>query len=174
MNKSSKTVYEGKALTLKLEQVAYPDGSRGSLEIIRHPGGAATVALNERGEVCLIRQYRYATNGWLWEIPAGRIDYNEDPFETAQRELGEEAGIIANQWDTLTTIFPSPGICDERIYLYMATDLTPISTSHEEDEHIEIHWIPFAEAIKWIQQGEIIDAKTIIALFCAQYTISAN
>lgn len=164
MSNSSKTLYEGVALSLKLEQATYPDGASGILEIVRHPGGAATVALNEKHEICLIRQYRFAAGGWLWEIPAGRIEHKEDPLETAKRELREEAGVTANEWKPIGAIYPSPGICDERIFLYMASDLSRHSIEHEKDEYIEIYWVPFDEAIGWIQQGKIVDAKSIISL----------
>lgn len=165
MSNSIKTVHKGKALTLKLEKATYPDGDTETLEIIRHPGGSATVAVNKRKEVCLIHQFRYAAGGWLWEIPAGRIEHKEDPLDTAKRELAEEAGLIAYHWKSLTSIFPSPGICDERIYLYMASELSETKISHEDTEYIEIHWLPIIEAIKWVKTGKIKDAKTIIALF---------
>lgn len=168
MGDNTKVVYEGRALTLALEQAIYPDGSKETLEIIHHPGGAACVAINQSNEVCLIRQFRYAAGGWIWEVPAGRIESKEDPIETVRRELKEEAGVTAMDWKSLGTIFPSPGICDERIFLYMAMDLSLSNTSHEETEFIEIHWIPFSDAIDWIKQGEIVDAKTITALFSVQ------
>lgn len=174
MSKTSKSVYKGKALSLLLEKVNYPDGSSGVLEIIRHPGGAAVVALNTDNEVCLIKQYRFAADGWIWEIPAGRIEQNEDPIQTAKRELEEEAGVKAGHWETLAVFYPSPGICDERIYIYIAKELSAIPFSHEPDEYIEIHWVPFTDAIKWIQQGKIVDAKTIISLLYTQSFIAAQ
>ena len=165
-------LYSGKALTLMREQIVFPDGHRDSLEIIRHPGGAGAVALDEQGQVCLIRQYRYAADGWLWEIPAGRIEQGEKALSTAQRELAEEAGICAEQWQELTDIFPSPGICDEHIHLYLAKKLRSVELSHDRLEYIEIHWIPLPEALHWCRQGQITDAKTQIALFHAQQLIS--
>lgn len=168
MTKAKKeTIYRGDALNLGLEQARFPDGSEGTLEIIRHPGGAGAVALDDTGQVCLIRQYRYAADGWLWEVPAGRLEQGEDPLHTAQRELAEEAGLHAAQWQRLTAIFPSPGICDERITLYLARNLSPTDTAHEAQEFIERHWVPLAEAVDWIAQGTITDAKTIVALYAA-------
>lgn len=167
MGGESKNLYKGNALILNLEQALYPDGTTETLEIIRHPGGAGAVAINSEHKVCLIRQYRYAIDAWLWEIPAGRIEHREDPLKTAQRELGEETGIIAEQWQSLGVMHPSPGICDERIFLYMAQGLIEEQPAHELTEFIEIHWVPFNEAIDWCENGKISDAKTIITLYRA-------
>lgn len=160
----SRAIYEGRALTLREERVTFPDGQQELLEIVRHPGGAGTLALDEAGRVCLIRQYRYAADGWLWEIPAGRLEVDEAPQSCAQRELAEEAGVQASQWQELAVLLPSPGICDERIYLFLARGLTPVPTAHEFGEYIEIHWLPLDEALAMVCAGEILDAKTVIAL----------
>jgi len=157
-------IYSGKALTLERERVRFPDGHRDTLEIVRHPGGAGTLALDDRDRVCLLKQFRFAVGQWLWELPAGRIEPGEPPLHTAQRELAEEAGCVAGQWQALGSIFPSPGICDERIHLYQARDLRPVDTAHEAAEFIEIHWVPLKEAIGWAGDGTITDAKTLAAL----------
>lgn len=166
MSKDSncQSIYRGRALTLNEERVTFPDGQQEVLEIIRHPGGAGTLALDDAGRVCLIRQYRYAAGGWLWEIPAGRLEQDEDPQTCAQRELAEEAGLIATHWQSLATLLPSPGICDERIYLFLARGLSATPTAHEFGEYIEIHWRPLDDALAQVCAGEIIDAKTVIAL----------
>lgn len=165
---SRKLIYRGKALVLNEELATFPDGHTDTLEIIRHPGGAGTVALNTAGEVCLIRQFRYAAENWLWEIPAGRIELHEDPQQTAQRELAEEGGVTARDWHELTSFYPSPGICDERIHLFLARDLSSVGTAHERLEYIEIHWVPMPQALDWCHRGEIVDAKTQLALFHAR------
>ncbi len=157
-------IYQGRALTLNEESVTFPDGQQEVLEIVRHPGGAGALALDEEGRVCLIRQYRYAVDGWLWEIPAGRLEVDEAAQLCAQRELGEEAGLRAGHWQSLATLLPSPGICDERIYLFLARDLSPVPTAHESGEYIEIHWLPLNDALAKVCTGEIVDAKTVIAL----------
>lgn len=167
MDEYPRHVYNGKALTLNLEQALYPDGTKEVLEIVRHPGGAGAIAINEQKRVCMIRQYRYAADDWIWEIPAGRIEHDENPLETARRELLEEAGLAAKQWDSLGKILPSPGICDERIFLYMATGISEKEVAHEPTEFIEIHWVPLQESINWIENGTITDAKTIISLYNA-------
>ncbi len=164
MGTDRKLIYQGRALTLNEECVTFPDGQQEVLEIVRHPGGAGALALDEEGCVCLIRQYRYAVDGWLWEIPAGRLEVDEAPQLCAQRELGEEAGLRAGHWQSLATLLPSPGICDERIYLFLARDLSPVPTAHETGEYIEIHWLPLTDALAKVCTGEIVDAKTVIAL----------
>ena len=168
MSNRAEKVYQGKALTLQLESAEFPNGVTDTLEIIRHPGGAATVALDAADRVCLIRQFRYAADQWLWEVPAGRLDGEEEPLMTAKRELAEEAGLEAQQWQSLGTIYPSPGICDERIHLYLARKFTMVEQNHEPLEFIEVHWLPFQEALRLANRGEISDAKTLVALYRAQ------
>lgn len=160
-------IYRGKALTLNRERAVFPNGHQAELEIVRHPGGAGAVAVDTQGRVCLIRQYRHAIAAWLWEIPAGRIEHGEAPSSTAERELAEEAGLIAARWSSLGEILPSPGICDERIHLFLAEGLSETPHAHESLEFIEIHWLPFTEALQWAEQGEITDAKTLVALMRA-------
>lgn len=159
-----KLIYQGRALVLNEERVTFPDGQQEVLEIVRHPGGAGALALDDTGRVCLIRQYRYAADGWLWEIPAGRLEADEAPQVCAQRELAEEAGLQAGRWQPLITLLPSPGICDERIFLFLARDLSPVPTAHEYGEYIEIHWLTLDDALAQVCAGGIVDAKTVIAL----------
>ena len=164
MGTDHKLIYQGRALTLSEERVVFPDGKREILAIVRHPGGAGALALDEEGHVCLIRQYRYAVDSWLWEIPAGRLETGEAAQFCAQRELAEEAGVRAAHWQPLTNLLPSPGICDERIYLFLARELSPLPTAHEHGEYIEIHWLSLNDALAKVCAGEIVDAKTVIAL----------
>lgn len=169
----TQTLYRGKALTLNLEQAELPNGERATLEIIRHPGGAAALALNERGEVCLLRQYRHAAGGWLWELPAGRIEPGESALETARCELAEEAGVNADAWQPLTQCLPSPGICDERLSIFLARGLTPVASRHETHEIIEIHWLPLAQALQWLEAGTLLDAKTMLGLYAVATRLAA-
>jgi len=157
-------LYQGRALTLNEERVVFPDGRREWQEIVRHPGGAGALALDDDDRVCMIRQYRHAVDDWLWEIPAGRLEPGEEPLACAQRELGEEGGVRATDWRVLARLLPSPGICDERIYLFLARDLHPVATAHEASEYIEIHWLSFDQALAKACAGGIVDAKTVIAL----------
>lgn len=161
-------IYQGKALILNREWASFPDGREGELEIVRHPGGAAVAAINERAEVCLIRQFRYAVGGWIWELPAGRREAGEDPQRTAQRELAEEVGLQAQHWQSLGELLPSPGIFDERIFLYLAQGLTQVPHSHDELEYIEVHWLTLKQAVDLAINGEITDAKTLAGLVRAK------
>ncbi len=164
---SRKPVYQGDVVDLGIETVTLPNNRTLQLEVVRHPGGAAVVALNDAGQVCLLRQYRHAAGGWLWELPAGKIDQPETPQHTARRELREEAGVEADDWLSLGSFFSTPGFCDERIYLYQARTLTHTATEHHPHEVIEIHWIDCRQALEWIRTGEIVDGKTLLGLLLA-------
>jgi 8-oxo-dGTP pyrophosphatase MutT (NUDIX family) len=165
---SVKKVYRGRVIDLTLERVRLPDGSETELEIVRHPGGAAVVALERDDRVCLLRQFRHAGGGWLWELPAGKIDHREAPDLTARRELAEEAGVSARRWESLGWMHSSPGVFDEVIHLFLARELEHAEQQLEQDEVLEVHWIPFAEALDWAVSGKISDAKTLIGLFRAR------
>jgi 8-oxo-dGTP pyrophosphatase MutT (NUDIX family) len=156
--------FRGRVITVTTDEVVLPNGHRAKLEVVHHPGGAAAVALDSKGRVCLLRQYRYVAGGWIWELPAGKLEPNEPPLETARRELIEEAGVGAKHWQSLGAVFSSPGVFAEVLHLYYATDLEPSTAAHEHAEVIEVHWVPFAEAYEWAMNGQISDAKTIIAL----------
>jgi ADP-ribose pyrophosphatase len=160
-------IYQGRVLQLGLESVTLPNGKFLELEVVRHPGGAAVVALDQNERVCLLHQYRHAGGGWLWELPAGRLEDNEPPHTTAARELAEEAGLQANRWDTLGKTLVTPGYSDEVIYLYLARELTSVPAQPEEHELFEVHWIPFDQALEQVHDGTILDAKTMLGLTLA-------
>jgi 8-oxo-dGTP pyrophosphatase MutT (NUDIX family) len=161
------SIYTGRVLQLNVERVRLPNGAVADLEIAHHPGGAAIVAIDDQQRVCLLYQFRHAAGGWLWELPAGKIDNKEPPFDTAQRELIEEAGMTAGHWESLGDCVSSPGVFTEVIHLYLATNLTPTATAPEEHEVFRIEWRPFAEALEMAHSGEIRDGKTIVGLFRA-------
>lgn len=125
------------------------------------------VAIDAAGRVCLLRQYRHAAGGWVWELPAGKRDAGEDPQCTAARELQEEAGIVARRWHSLGGILSSPGVFTEVVHLYMARDLTHGAARAERHEVIEVHWLPLTEAVARVMDGDITDAKTVIGLLKA-------
>ncbi len=150
---------------LGLETVDLPGGESLELEVVRHPGGAAVAAVDARQRICLLRQYRHAGGGWLWELPAGKLDPGEAPAATARRELEEEAGLRAATWEPLGSILTTPGFCDEEIHLFLARDLVAGDTRHGVHERIEVHWLPLREALAWADTGEIRDAKTLVGLW---------
>ena len=163
-----KPIYKGKVIDLNLEIIELPNKQMCELEIVHHPGGAAALALDDAGRVCLLRQFRHAADGWLWEIPAGRLDAGEQPLATAQRELREEAGLVAQRWDTLGTLVSSPAVLTEVIHLYLARALEQVPAAVEPDEVIEVHWLPLSELLAWANNNEIRDAKTLVGLFRAR------
>jgi ADP-ribose pyrophosphatase len=167
MPNNKTTVYRGKIIDLYLERVTLPNGAVAELEIVRHPGGAAVVALDNENRVCLLRQYRHVSGGWLWELPAGKLDAGEPPLDTARRELEEEAGLRASQWEPMGKIVSSPGVFTEIVHLFLARNLIQVPANTEMHEIIEVHWIPFMEALAWAQANEITDAKTLVGLFRA-------
>lgn len=165
----SRRVHTGRVISLDIDSVRYPDGTTGELEMIRHPGASAVLPfLTEptaaNPEVLLLRQYRYAADGYLFEIPAGRLEPGEDPVACAARELREEAGCSAASLTRLTTIYTTPGFTDERIHLFMATGLTRGVAAPERDEFIEVLAVPLADTLQLIERGEIRDAKTVVTL----------
>jgi ADP-ribose pyrophosphatase len=164
-------IHRGRLIDVGIETARLPNGREIELEVVRHPGGAVVVALNARGEVCLLRQYRHAVNQpRLWELPAGRIDESDvTPAETAVRELREEAGFVAARWSGLGSVLPSPGFCDERLHLFLAEDLMHVGSGHQDDEYIEVHWLPLNRAVAMAAAGEIEDAKTVAGLFRADF-----
>lgn len=168
MTVSRKKVFQGKIISLDIEQVELPNGVQIEMEIVRHPGGAAVVAIDDKQRTCLLKQYRYACDGWVWELPAGKIDDNEEPLLTAQRELQEEAGRRAAQWQSLGHMISSPGVFTEIVHCYLATELSVCDTEHEAEELIEIHWMPFEQAFQWALDNRINDAKSVIGLLRAQ------
>ena len=161
------SIYSGKVIDLDIDTVVLPNGVQTQLEIIRHPGGSAVVAINDQGEVCMLRQYRHAAGGWLWELPAGKIDNQEPPLSTAQRELAEEAQLAAEHWESLGEIISSPGVLTERIYLFLARGLRATAGETEPGEVLEVHWLPLANAIRQVYTSEIYDGKTAVGLLRA-------
>ena len=166
--------FAGRVVQVTTDEVVLPNGHRALLEVVHHPGGAAAVAVDESSRVCLLRQYRYVACGWLWELPAGKLEPGEPPLATAQRELTEEAGVTARHWASLGASLSSPGVFTEVIHLYLATGIAPATTAHERAEVIEIHWLPFATACEWALAGTITDSKTVIGLLRARFAITST
>jgi ADP-ribose pyrophosphatase len=173
----SRRIHSGRIVQLDIDTVRYPDGSIGELEMIRHSGASGVVpVLSGPGEpdpqILLIRQYRYAAGGDIWEIPAGRLDPGEDPADCARRELMEETGVEAGRIERLTTIFTTPGFTDERIHLFAAFDLKAGTHRREPDEFLEVAPHPISSILGMIRDGTVVDSKTICAvLFFAGFRL---
>lgn len=168
----SRRVYAGRVIAVDLDTVRFPDGSTGELEMVRHPGASAIVPFlsdptGEDPHILLVKQYRYAADGFIYEVPAGKLDDGEDPAVCAARELREETGCTAASMEHLTTIYTTPGFTDERIHIYLAHGLTRGEVAHEQDEFMTVESMPISRALELIRDGEIDDAKTVIAILYA-------
>jgi ADP-ribose pyrophosphatase len=159
-----RAVYDGRVLSLHVDEVEEPGGVRALREVVRHRGSVATLAVSETGQVILVRQYRYAVDEALWELPAGRLDPGETPEQGARRELAEEVGLEADEVEPLAVFYTTPGFSDERMYLYRASGLRQVPPRPEDDERIEPRWFGLDEAISMVATGEIKEGKTLVAL----------
>jgi ADP-ribose pyrophosphatase len=161
---SSKTVFRGKVFHVTSDEVVEPNGVRARRDVVRHQGSVVVMAADTAGRnrrVLLIRQYRYAPNETLWEIPAGRIDDGEQPLEAAKRELTEETGYTAQKWKRALSFYPSPGFMSEIMHVFLAQDLASGKATPEEDERIAKRFFPVSAVLKMINSGKIRDGKTI-------------
>lgn len=165
---ANERVYEGKLLKVDRDRVRLPNGRETVLEMIRHPGASAVVPFVTGDDVLLVRQFRYAVEEFVLEVPAGTLDDGEAPEECARREVEEEAGHRVGRLVHLASIYTTPGFTDETIHLWTAHDLTPAPQRLDHDEVLSVLRIPFAEALDRIGRGEIVDAKTICALLLAR------
>jgi ADP-ribose diphosphatase len=159
-----KNIYSGRVVVLNLETVTLPNGVTVDLEIIRHPGAAAVVPMKDPHTVILIHQFRHAAGGYIYEIPAGKLNPGEDPRDCADREMEEEIGYKAARFDLLLSFYSAPGFTDEILHIFEATGLTPGTQALGHDEVLEIVEVPLEKAISQIRDGTIRDGKTIIGL----------
>ena len=169
---STRRVYTGRVLNLDIDTVRFPNGSTGDLGMIRHPGASAVVPFmtdpaGDDPQILLIRQYRYAAEQFLYEVPAGRLDPGEAPETCARRELREETGCEASSVEHLYTMYTTPGFTDERIHVFMAVGLTRGENAREPDEFIELETMSLSRALELIERGEIQDAKTALSILYA-------
>ena len=160
----SRRIFQGRVVTLDIDTVTLPNGVTIELEMIHHPGAAAVVPMKEDGTVILIRQYRHAAGGYIYEIPAGKLHPGEDPKLCAARELQEEIGYRADSLELLASILTTPGFTDEVIHIYKGTGLTKGKQDLDHDEVIEIVELPLEKALAQIIDGTIRDGKTIVGL----------
>jgi ADP-ribose pyrophosphatase len=158
-------LHQGRVFALIREKITLPNGTTIDLDIIRHPGAAAMVPLSEEGSLVMVRQYRHAIGEYIWEIPAGTLNSGESPLECAKRELIEETGYSATEWEELGAIVPVPGYSDEEIHIFLAQGLRPARQDLDPDEILHVREIPLEEAFHMVERGEIKDSKTISSLF---------
>jgi ADP-ribose pyrophosphatase len=163
--------YRGRVISVTVDDVTLPNGRRTALEVVHHPGGAAIVALDEQQQVCLLRQYRYVAGGWIWELPAGKLEPAESAETTARRELVEEAGVLARDWAELGTVLSSPGVFTEVLHLFLAQGLSAARAQPEDNEVLEVHWVSFRRACDMALSGELRDAKSIAGILRAAHRL---
>jgi ADP-ribose pyrophosphatase len=174
----SKRHFQGSVFGVYTDVVKMPDGSSAARDYVRHRGAVAVAAVDERGQVALVQQYRHPVRSALWELPAGLLDDREDHATAAARELAEEAGFVAARWEPLVTIYTSPGYSDERIELYLARDLSPVGAEftfrrvHEEAQMTN-HLVPLDEALSMVDRGEIINGVCVTGLLAAARRLRA-
>jgi 8-oxo-dGTP pyrophosphatase MutT (NUDIX family) len=160
--RGSRTIYQGRVMALRADEVEMPGGRVATREIVEHPGAVAIAAVDERDRLAVIHQYRHAVRHRLIELPAGLLDVEgEDPAKTAARELAEEVGLVASEWSVLLDLVPSPGFTDESVRVYLATGLSEVSRPElgdDEESELEVGWLPLVEAVPKVLAGEIVNA----------------
>lgn len=165
---SSEKIFDGKILHIRKDTILLPDGHQAFREVVDHPGGVCVLALDEQDRVLLVKQFRYPYMKVLRELPAGKLEYGEDPREAAIRELREETGAAPGKFESLGELYPSPGYCGEIIRMYLARDLQFGETHLDEDEFLTLERVPFDTLVQEVVSGEIRDAKTIAAVLKAK------
>lgn len=159
---SSEKRFESKIFTITEEVATDPDGFEIKRAIVRHPGSAVVLVIDEESRFLLVKQFRLPAEQYMWELPAGKLDEGETPLEAAQRELKEETGFRAKQWKKLASFYPSPGFLAEHMTIYAALELTAGEREEMEDERIEMEWMTSAQIEEMIRTGKLIDGKTLI------------
>lgn len=157
-------LYRGKIVNLRVDNAELPDGTTALREVIEHPGGVCVAALTEKEELLFVEQFRYPYMETVLELPAGKLEYGEDPFEAGKRELQEETGAAAENYRDLGKLYPTPGYCGEIIHMYLAENLTFSEQHLDEDEFLEVRRIPLEEAFQMVMRNEIRDSKTQVGI----------
>ena len=161
---SSEKIFDGRILHVRRDTVLLPNGHQSTREVVDHPGGVCVLALDDQERVLVVPQFRYPYGEVLRELPAGKLEYGEDPAQAAIRELREETGAVAGTFQPLGELYPSPGYCGEIIRMYLARDLSFGDTDPDEDEFLGLERVPFSQLVEQVLSGEIKDAKTIAAV----------
>ena len=161
---SSQTVFDGRIITVKVDKALLPNGAQAAREVVEHPGGVCILALQEDGTVPMVRQFRYPLGDVMLELPAGKLEYGEEPRPAAIRELGEEVGLESDELTELGFIYVSPGFCTEKLHLYLARNVKSVPVHPDEDEFLDIVHLPFEKLADMVMSGEITDGKTVTAV----------
>ena len=167
-------LHKGRVFELHRENITLDNGVTVDMDLVRHPGASAIVPISHNNTVMMLRQYRHAIGDFIWEIPAGTLDGDETPLECAKRELAEETGFLAKLWRELGAVTPLPGYADERIHIFLATELTPAKQDLDEDEILSVHKVGLDKAMEMIYGGMIQDCKTIAGLFMAAHRLNSR
>lgn len=168
---SREYIFKGRIINLRVDDALLPDGSVAKREVVEHPGGVCVAALTENNELLFVEQFRYPYSEVVLELPAGKLEYGEDPFEVGKRELREETGAVAEEYESLGKLYPTPGYCGEIIHMYFAKNLTFTSQDLDSDEFLEVRKIPLKEAFKMVINNEIADSKTQVGIMKVYYKI---
>ena len=169
---STKEIFDGRIIKVSVDTVTLPNGKEATRELVDHPGGVGIIAVDENKNVFLVSQFRKPFNKVITEIPAGKLEYGEDPFEAAKREFEEEIGYKAGKMISIGSYYSSPGFCNETIHLYLATELTEVGQHPDEDEFLNILTKPLDEIYKDVLSGQVMDGKTAIAILIAKQLLS--
>lgn len=161
---SSELIYNGKIINLKRDYSEIMTGDKKLREVVEHPGGVVVAAITDNNEILLVRQYRYPVKDELIELPAGKLEPGESPDDSIKRELIEECGYTADNWKKITCVYSSPGFCNEKLHFYKATKLTKVTRIEEEGEIIDHMLVPLEKVWQMIEQGKIVDMKSIALL----------
>lgn len=167
-------IYKGRIVNLRVDDARLPDGGTAKREVIEHPGGVCIAALTDKEELLFVEQFRYPYSEVVLELPAGKLEYGEDPFAAGKRELREETGATARQYTDLGKLYPTPGYCGEIIHMYMATGLSMGAQDLDDDEFLEVRCIPLEEAYRMVMRNEIRDSKTQVGICKAYYHIKGG
>jgi ADP-ribose pyrophosphatase len=170
---SSERPFQGKLISVRVDQVLLDNGHRASREVVEHPGAVGILAW-DGARVAMVSQWRQATGQQLLEIPAGTLDPGESPRGTAERELGEECGLAAERWDQGPSFFTAPGFCTERLTLFLATDLSDVEAHAPEDELLDRSWLTLVNALAAVDDGRVIDAKSVAGILWLAHRLSAS
>ncbi len=157
-------LYRGKIVNLRVDDAELPDGTTALREVVEHPGGVCVAALTDKEELLFVEQFRYPYMETVLELPAGKLEYGEDPFEAGKRELLEETGAAAKNYRDLGKLYPTPGYCGEIIHMYLAENLTFSEQHLDEDEFLEVRRIPLETAFQMVMRNEIRDSKTQVGI----------